>query len=185
MIKILDKEIPNLITEMTVEQFEKVTELGSAPDLDPIERHLKIFEYLGIHEAYFDDMEVEQFIEIIKEFNDHPKLDYPIIDTIEHEGYTYKAQLKMTVKDTKLIEKYSISKEKGYLANILAVFFKREDLSPVEHYADAHLKLKAKWLSKRSADLVIPYITFISEKFSKQITKGVEGSEPGAMGGDQ
>jgi len=90
MIKILDKEIPNLITELTVEQFEQITDLGSDSNLDPIEKHLKIFEYLGIPEKDFNDMEVEDFIKIVQEFNSHPHLEYPTIDTLEHEGYTYR-----------------------------------------------------------------------------------------------
>jgi hypothetical protein len=184
MIKILDREIPNLITELTVEQFENITDLGSDTTLDPIEKHLKIFEYLGIPENYFNDMDVEDFIKVVQEFNNHPHLEYPTIDTLEHEGYTYKAQMKMTVRDTKLIEKYSIAKEKGYLSKILAVFFKREDLGPVEHYTDAHLKYKSKWLAKQPAALAIPYITFISEKIKKQAPNKLEGNNSGGVDGD-
>jgi hypothetical protein len=184
MIKILDKEIPNLITELTVEQFEQITDLGSDSNLDPIEKHLKIFEYLGIPEKDFNDMEVEDFIKIVQEFNSHPHLEYPTIDTLEHEGYTYKAEMKMTVRDTKLIEKYSLAKEKGYVSKILAVFFKREDLGPVEHYTDAHLKHKAKFLAKQPAGLAIPYITFISEKIKQQAPKQLEGGNSGGVDGD-
>jgi len=185
MIKILDKEIPNLITELTVEQFENITEIGSNNEYDPIEKNLKIFDYLGVPESDFNDMEVEDFLVLVRQFNDHPNLEYPLIDTLEHEGYTYNAKLKLTVKDTKLIEKYSLAKDKGYLSMILAVFFKREDLTKVEHYADAHLKLKAKWISKQPASIAIPYITYIGEKFKQQAPKELEGGNSGGVGGDQ
>jgi hypothetical protein len=184
MIKILDREIPNLITELTVEQFEKLTDFNSDTTLDPIERHLKIFEYLGIPENEFNDVDVENFIDIIRQFNEHPNMNYETVDTLEHEGYTYKAEMKMTVRDSKLIEKYSIGKEKGYISNILAVFFKREDLGPVEHYTDAHIKHKSKFLAKLPASICIPYISFISEKIRAQATPKLEGGDTGAVDGD-
>ena len=177
MIKINDKEMPSLVTELTIEQFEQVTEIGNDSTLDPIDKHLKIFEYLGIPEKDFNDMPVEDFVKIVQAFNDHPKLDYPVIDTLEHEGYTYKAELKLTVRDTKLIEKYSLAKDKGYISKIMAVFFKREDLSSIEHYTEAHLKHKAKWLCQQKAPLCIPYITFISEKIKQQAPQELEGGD--------
>ena len=184
MITIFDKQIPNQITELTVEQFETITTINSDSDLDPIQKHLKIFEYLGVPESDFNDTDVEDFIKIVKDFNTHSQEEYPTIDTLEHEGYSYKAEMKMTVRDTKLIEKYSIHKQKNYLAMILAVFFKREDLSPVEHYTEAHLKHKSKFLAKQPAYITLPYLTFIHGKIKRQVPQELEGDNTAGVDGD-
>jgi hypothetical protein len=77
--------------------------------------------------------------------------------------------MKLTVRDTKLIEKIAIAKPKGYISDVLAIFFKRDDLTNAEHYADAHLKLKAKLIKELKANVAIPYLLFITKKLAKQV----------------
>ena len=175
-MQILDYTIPNTLDELTIQQFEQITTINNDTELDPVDKHLKIFELLGIPQATFDNMDIADFIEITKQFNSLESIEYPTVDTLEIEGYTYKAELKLTVRDTKLIEKIAIHKEKGYISDMLAVFFKRVDLSPIEHYTDAHLKTKAKLMAKLKAHICIPYIVFIGQKISAQVedTKPVE-----------
>jgi len=48
------------------------------------------------------------------------------------------------------------------------VMFKREDLTPAEHYADAHIKHKAKFICKMTADISIPYVMYIANKVNQQ-----------------
>lgn len=172
MITILGREIPNNLDELTIEQFENVSELSNNKELDPVDRHLQIFASLGIAESEFYDVDVSDFIEYTNQFNTIPEIDYPTIDRIELAGYSYTAELKMTVRDTKLIEKIAIAKPKGYISDILAIFFKRDDLTPAEHYADAHLKLKAKLIKELKAKIAIPYLLFISKKLIKQAENG-------------
>jgi hypothetical protein len=62
-------------------------------------------------------------------------------------------------------------KDKGYLSEMLAVLFKRDDLSKTEHYTDAHIKHKAKLIQELKAELVVPYLVEIGKKLSTQITK--------------
>ena len=106
--------------------------------------------------------------------------DFPVVEELELEGYLYKAQMKLTVRDTKMIEKIALHKEKGYISEMLAVMFKREDLTPTEHYADAHIKQKARLIRKINASIALPYLMFIAEKIAKQIknapTQSVEPS---------
>lgn len=169
MITILGREIPNTMDELTIEQFEEITEIANDKDLDNIDRHLRIFASLGIAETEFFDYDVADFIAIVKDFNVTPNPDYPTIETIELDGYNYTAEMKLTVRDTKLIERIAISKPKGYISDLLAVLFKRDDLTKAEHYADAHLKLKAKHIRKLKASLAIPYVLFIAQKINKQV----------------
>jgi len=169
MITILNREIPNQIDELTIEQFEAITEINNSQELDPIDKHLQVFAYLGIPESEFWDYDVADFVTIVKEFNSMDQKDFPVVEELELGGYVYKAQMKLTVRDTKMIEKVALTKPKGYISEMLAIMFKREDLTPTEHYADAHIKQKAKLIKKLSADISIPYIMFIANKIGQQV----------------
>lgn len=164
MITILGRDIPNNLDELTIEQFEKITDINNNQDNDPIEKHLKIFDYLGIAESEFNDTDISEFIEIVKEFNSIPSTDYPIIESVTIDGYVYTAEMKLTVRDTKLIEKLVIAKQAGYISQMLAIMFKREDLSNVEHYTEAHLKHKASLFKSLNASISVPYMMFIANK---------------------
>jgi hypothetical protein len=176
MITILGRDIPNRVDEMTIEQFELITEISNNQNIDPIDRHLQIFVALGIPEKEFFDFDVADFIDIVKEFNDGNKmaeLSDPVT-TLELDGYAYSAEFKLTVRETKLIEKIAITKPKGYISDILAVMFKRDDLTNAEHYAEAHLKLKAKLIKGLTADIAIPYLMFIANKIKAQVPEADE-----------
>jgi hypothetical protein len=177
MINLLGRDIPNKVDELTIEQFELITEISNNQDIDPIDRYLQIFTALGIPEKEFFDYDVADFIDIVKEFNDGNNNTKPSdpVGTIELDGYTYTAELKLTVRETKIIEKIAINKPKGYISDILAVMFKRDDLTNAEHYAEAHLKLKAKLIKGLTADIAIPYLMFIANKIKAQVP---EANEP-------
>ena len=169
MITILGRDIPNHLDELTVEQFEVITELSNNKELDAVDKHLQIFASLGLAESEFYDVDVADFIEFTNQFNTIPEIEYPTISQIELAGYSYPAEMKLTVRDTKLIEKIAIHKPKGYISDVLAIFFKRDDLTSTEHYADAHLKLKAKLIKELKANIAIPYLLFITNKLAKQV----------------
>lgn len=171
MVKILGKEVPNQLNELTVQQFETITTIHAKTELDAIDKHLEVFEFLGVPTIEFDDIQIEEFKEIVKEFNNiqsQPQL----VNTLELDGYTYTAfedKFKLSVKDTKHIEKIMSSKHKGYISELLAVLFKRTDLTKAEHYSDAHIKLKAKIIRELKAELAVPYLVEIGKKLSKQM----------------
>ena len=169
MITILGRDIPNHLDELTIEQFEVITELSNNKELDAVDKHLQIFASLGLAESEFYDVDVADFIEYTNQFNTIPEIEYPTISQIELAGYSYTAEMKLTVRDTKLIEKIAIHKPKGYISDVLAIFFKRDDLTSTEHYADAHLKLKAKLIKELKANIAIPYLLFITNKLAKQV----------------
>jgi hypothetical protein len=181
MITILNREIPNQIDELTIEQFEAITEINNDPNLDPIDKHLKVFAYLGIPESEFWDYDVADFVVMVKDFNSMDQKDFPVVEELELDGYIYRAEMRLTVRDTKMIEKIALSKPKGYISEMLAIMFKREDLTPTEHYTDAHIKQKAKLIRKLNANISIPYIMFIANKIGQQVkndttTQAVEPS---------
>lgn len=181
MITILNREIPNQIDELTIEQFEAITEINNDPNLDPIDKHLKVFAYLGIPESEFWDYDVADFVTMVKDFNNMEQKDFPVVEELELDGYIYRAEMRLTVRDTKMIEKIALTKPKGYISEMLAIMFKREDLTPTEHYTDAHIKQKAKLIRKLNANISIPYIMFIANKIGQQVkndtaTQAVEPS---------
>ena len=171
MVTILGREIPNKIEELTIEQFEAITDINNNKEIDPVDRHLQIFEYLGIPEKEFFDFDISEFIDIVKEFNTAPELTNSMepVGTLELDGFTYTAELKLTVRETKLIEKIAIHKQKGYISDMMAVMFKADHLTNTEHYAEAHLKLKSKHIRKLKAELCIPYIMFVANKVKNQV----------------
>jgi len=126
-----------------------------------------------VPEADWEDVSIEEFKQCVKEFNDisgKPELQ----SSFEHMNYTYTAfdeKFKLTVRDTKHIEKVMHSRHKGYISEMLAILFKRTDLTKTEHYTDAHIKLKAKIIRELKAELAVPYLVEIGLKLSKEMPK--------------
>ena len=174
MIQIAGNEIPNLINELTIEQFDKLFEIDSDQSLDTIEKWIAKFTYLGADESVFDDLDLEQFTEYIKRWNDQPMNLPEKVLSIEIDGYTYEAKETIGVKDLGLIEKVWRGLPSERCAQTLAIVFKRNDLTKVEHYAPAHLKKKTKLFTKVNAEIAIPYMTEILRKINNITEKKVE-----------
>jgi len=178
MIEVLGRQIANKMNEINIEEFEKISAIHNDKELDNIEKQIKVFEVVGIEEDEWDDF--NYFVEKTKEFNTDNYEKKEPIGEIEIDGYTYKAELKLSVKDTKLIEKMIVKENKHSVSEIMALMFKRTDLSNVEHYDSAHLKHKAKLFRLQPAEIAIPYITFVTETISnhakKQASESVESN---------
>jgi hypothetical protein len=46
-------------------------------------------------------------------------------------------------------------------------------LTKAEHYADAHIKLKAKIIRELKAEIAVPYLVEVGQKLAKQMPKDV------------
>lgn len=181
MITVFDREIPNKMSELTIEQFEKISQILNNQEFDNVEKYVEMFKYLGVDEKMWDDYPFSEFIELVKQFNLDSYTPQEAVTSIELEGYTYRAEMRLSVKETKLIEKIVNSKPNHYISDILAIMFKRTDLSNTEHFADAHLKHKAKLFRSQKAELCVPYIVFVTERISEyakaNTPEGVESSQ--------
>ena len=188
MIKLFGKEIPSKMDELTLEQFEKISAIHNSEEYDILEKHCKVFEYLGITEDEMD-VDFDVFLANVKEFNLNSYTKKDPVEEIELEGYIYKAEMKLSVKDSRIVEKIVKKDNKYYVSDIMALMFKRTDLSNTEHYDPAHLKHKAKLFSKLKADISIPYLTFVTEKITNhaqsQDTKELESDIIASVPGDQ
>lgn len=179
MIQIFDQEIPNKMDELTIEQFEKISQILNNQEFDNIEKYVEMFKYLGIKEEMWDDYPFSEFIKLVQDFNLDSYTPNEPVTSIELEGYTYEAKMKLSVKETKLIEKIVNSKPNHYISDIMAIMFKRTDLSNTEHFTDAHLKHKAKLFRNLKAEVCVPYIVFVTEKIAEYAkANAAEGVEP-------
>jgi hypothetical protein len=188
MIELFGKEIPSKMDELTLEQFQKISAIHNNDEYDTLEKHCKVFEYLGITEEEMD-VDFDLFLANVKEFNNNNYDKKDPVEEIEIDGYIYKAEMKLSVKDSRIVEKIVKKDNKEYISDIMALMFKRTDLSNTEHYDPAHLKHKAKLFSKLKADISIPYLTFVTYKITNhaesQATKAVESDISESVPGDQ
>lgn len=180
MIKLGDKEIPNVINELTIEQFEKVSEFTNNQELDAFEKWVSVFTYLGADEDEVNEMDFSEFKDKVKEFNTVTyKASTKKKRTIEIEGFkyvSYDKKFKLSVRDIKHIEKIIKKDPTRYVSKMLAVIFKREDLNIQEHYSDAHIKHKANLFKSLNAEIALPFMAYVADKLkdtAKQLTNEV------------
>lgn len=178
MIEVFGRNIANKMNEINIEEFEKISAINNNPELDNIEKQIEVFKVVGVEEDEWDDF--QYFVEKAREFNtDNYEKKDPITE-IEIDGFTYKGELKLSVKDTKIIEKMAVKENKHFVSEIMAIMFKRTDLSNVEHYDKAHLKHKAKLFRTQAAEIAVPYLQFVTETISsyakKQAAESVESN---------
>jgi len=169
MIKINENEVPNTVEELTVAEFEEVAAIQQDQELDFLDKQIKLFTYLGVPEEELDNMEIVEFRNHVKAFNDVEPKEYPFLAEVEIEGFVYRAyedEFKLPIRDLKHIENKVKKSPSKYMAYMLAVIFKREDLTKVEHYDNAHLKLKEKLFSKLPAAVAVPYVTHIGKELA-------------------
>lgn len=174
MIKIKDYDVRNTVEELTVSEFEEVAAIQQDQTLDYLEKQIKVFTTLGVPEEVLDEMGVVEFKQHVKTFNDVEPKEYPFLPEVEVEGYVYKAfdeEFKLPVRDLKHIESKVKKSPTKYMAFMLAVIFKREDLTKAEHYDNAHLKHKEELFGKLPAAVAVPYVQQIGKELSNAISK--------------
>jgi hypothetical protein len=168
MIKIGTTKINNEITEFSIEQFEKLSATMANKELDQFEKWAKIFVDLGADEDEVYDLEFEKFTEIVKDFCDTKKKPTKkFLKSIDFDGYTYQShedEFKLNVRDLKMIEKAVSTSPENYICKVMAIIFKRTDLTKAEHYGDSHLALKSKMFKEQKANIAIPFMAYIGAK---------------------
>lgn len=160
MVTIAGYEIPNLIDELTVDQFDKLNIIEQNKDLGIIEKWVDKWVYLGIPEEVFDDMTLDEFKENVALFNADVAIPDKVL-SVNIDGFVYEAKEILGAKDIGLIEKVWRNNLEHFASESLAILFKRADLSRTEHYSPAHLKHKAKLFGQQKAELAVPYIAEI------------------------
>jgi hypothetical protein len=171
MVKIREYEMKSSLTEWTIGEYEHIVRILSNDDDDFIDKYIKVLEALGVPDAILNDLNDDEFFEVISNILDN-NMDKTYLKEFELGGYTYRAyegdEYKLSVRDMAKIENV-IKTEGDKLSKILAVIFKRVDLSNTEHYDKSHLEYKSKLFKELRADIVIPYILLIEEKMVKKL----------------
>lgn len=171
-IKYGDKtySIKNDVNELTIGEYEKINYFLNG-DSDFFDKWFSILDFLGLPKSVIDDLDANEMISIIKSIN-LSEIDSVYVPEIEIGGYLYKCEMKddvprITGKTFKFIEK--VCKKDYYIADIMAILFKRVDLSDVEHYDMNHIDYKASLFRKEKAAICIPYILLIADRYVKNI----------------
>lgn len=174
MITVEGIEVPNLISELTVEQFDKFNNIENNKDLDVIEKWLEKFVYLGIPEEALDNYSMEEFVELKLKFDEPTDIPKVKVLSVEIGGYTYEAKEVLGVKDLSLIEKAWKHDLKNFACVCLAIVFKRTDLTRKEHYANAHIKHKTNLFKNEKAELAIPFVLDVQKVLTANAEKVVD-----------
>lgn len=169
MIKVLDYEVKNTMNELTIGEFEKIQPILSSGNVGIFEM-VEIFKILGVPEDEIDDMELSEFKKCAEEFNKVEQKEFESVESLDLEGYTYKAnwqeeKLILPVKDLKLIQS-KVASGLPYMAFMMGVIFKRTDLTNSEHYANAHIEHKAKLFRNLPAYYCVKYFAEVMNKLN-------------------
>lgn len=170
MIKINGVDVLNQASEMTLKQYEDINLILNNKNTDTSEKYIKVFKYFGVDENYIDNLEFTEFAELIKEFGKAEKVSTELVKEIEINRYTYRAfdeSFKISVKDLKEVEK--VFKKERYICDLMAIFFKRTDLTNAEHFAPAHLKEKSKLFRELNAEFCVPYLYRVGQLFAERL----------------
>lgn len=193
MIKVKGFELPNKAGEMSIEMFEKLSEIiegvvfvkgmkGKFSYESVTDKYLDVLELIGLPAASIDEMTQDEFTKAVREFNEPSKIKYKMEKTIEVAGKTYVAftgkKYVLNVIDGEKIEKFARKNPKKYVAEMMAVIFKDESLTKTEHRADAHIKHKASIFRKQlKASVALPYLVMITEKILLAGARQIESNE--------
>lgn len=170
-------ELRNEANEITLKEFNKIYTILNNQSIGKLEQYCEVFKVLGLPESLIYDMENDSFIELIKSFNAMTITNELPAKEIELNGYNYVAytgdEFKFKTKDLIEIEKSAKRGVNNFPSFILAIIFKRSDLTVNEHYEKSHLELKAKLFEDNvNADFAIPYITLVAKKTLKSLEDG-------------
>jgi hypothetical protein len=172
MILIKNKEVKNLISEMTLEEFEKCLHFLNNEEKEVIERYFDVLQVLGMTEEEVSAMTIEELTDFVKVFakEEFQKGDIP--QEIEIDGVIYKiheGEFKILAKDLWQIEKIMKRTGKFCISKSLGVILKRKDVELSWNYNDAHIASKAKSFDTQSVTLFLPLIFKISLELGEKI----------------
>jgi len=169
MIKVGNKEIKNLLSEMTLKEFDECVKAINNVNLNYIERYLNVMEILGVEDI--DDVSAEDLIEFIKTF-DKEKFDpTPIPEKITINDVVYvvhKGEWKLSAKDLAELEKRIKMTNSLNMAEAMAIICKKEGADKEENYKDIHLWEKQLIFEKSPFIIFFPLIADIVIKLAEK-----------------
>jgi len=172
-------ELKTKMTEFTLKEFQEISSILNDPEIDSVDKYLDVISYLGCPEDVLVEIDSDEFLEIVNTFTADRIQNKELTRTIEIDNDVYEAypegkEFKLKAKDFSLIEKCIKRTPNKYILEVIAILFKRTDLTRVENYAKAHIKHKKKLFADQIADQYYPYVAFIHDKISKKVKSATD-----------
>lgn len=161
----LERELKSELGEITVPEFEKMC-LVINSNLNHLDRHIAIFEILGLIPEEIDMLTPQEFIKLSREFNSTLIKEEVFRKEVIVNGKTYTAftgdKFILSVRDLAKIEKYMISTPESFLGEMLAVIYKDLSLPKELWYKEEHIKEKALLFREHlTAEILLPFVSLL------------------------
>jgi hypothetical protein len=167
------KEIvfPSEYNEITIKQLDRIAEIFEAETTE-IEQWILVVSFLaGIPKSVVEDWPMDDFMVICNQLFTRLPEPQAAVDTILLDGYTYQLTPYdyLTAKESAMVEKIFTKNTRDRFAQVLAIIFKREDLSKTEHFTNAHIKYKAELFGSLKADTMIGHLSKFGIQFLENL----------------
>lgn len=158
------------VNDINIGEFERISQCINNNE-DFYDKWFGVLSILGLPEKVIDDLDANELIDLIKKIN-ISEVNPEYIREIEIDGFRYVVDFKddeprITGKLFKNIEK--VCKKDFYIADIMALLFKREDLGDIENWDISHINHKASLFRKEKASICLPYLKLITDKYIKNL----------------
>jgi len=163
-------ELKNSLDEFLIGEFQHICTILNDTDVTKtkIDKWSEVFIFLGLPREICEELDAFYFIEIMKSFELIGDTSEEMINEFQIDGYTYVSfddKLKITIKEMAFIESFIEKGDMSYVSDMMAVLFKRTDLTRVEHLDKAHIKQKSKLIKENiKANVAMPYVSFLFKK---------------------
>jgi hypothetical protein len=159
--------IKNEFDELTIKEFELITNIINNKELDIIEQYHSIFLLLGVDEKSLDYINLENFMNIIGKWEQRKPLSgftrTIYIGMREYAAFDEGKEFKFNLKLIRQINKISKTQDLTY-SNILAVIFKDN-----QDETDEDFKFKSKVFNEVTCDIALPYIISYNEEIKNSL----------------
>ena len=166
-------QLKSKASELNLQELNILVQIMSNPNTVLTEKFELIFSVLGLPD---NDLNADAMVELIKNFDVFKVKNNTPCGLINLKGYDYLAfdgeNFKFKAKELILLEKeiqnnrikLSQGKDPNNLVSfILAIIFKRVDLTNKEHYERVHIDLKQKLFEENvTAEFALPFINLVS-----------------------
>jgi hypothetical protein len=166
---------PSEYNEITIKQLDRIAEIFET-DITETEQWILVVSYLaGIRKEVIEDWPMPEFMNICHQL--FTRLPDPgnAVESIEIDGYRYCVTPYdyLTARESAWVEKIFTVSTKDRFAKVLAVIFKREDLTKTEHFANAHITYKAELFGSLKADTMIGHLSKFGIQFLENLVSTV------------
>lgn len=170
MITINNYECKTSIEEFTLNEFDCMNLVLNDHTLNKMEKNLQLMKIAG-YKGELKLVSLKTLKTYISELNAQAEKDaefvvQDLLKSIEINGrnyvcYTENINDELMGWDTGLIAELPRKRGGEYMSEAIAILFKDDQLTHVEHYTDAHIKYKTELFGNQKLSLFYPYIKFI------------------------